>query len=40
MSKYPTKNRKLIVWVNQMANLCQPDEIVWIDGSAKEATGK
>ncbi len=25
-------NKKLIDWVNKMARLCQPDNIVWIDG--------
>ncbi|MBU4345945.1 MAG: phosphoenolpyruvate carboxykinase (GTP) [Candidatus Omnitrophica bacterium] len=33
MSRYPTTNKKLIDWVNKMARLCAPDEIVWIDGS-------
>jgi len=33
MGKYPTTNKKLIDWVNKMAKLCQPDSIVWIDGS-------
>ncbi|MFA6350373.1 MAG: phosphoenolpyruvate carboxykinase (GTP) [Candidatus Omnitrophota bacterium] len=31
--KYPTTNKKLINWVNKMARLCQPENIVWIDGS-------
>ncbi|MDP2923875.1 MAG: phosphoenolpyruvate carboxykinase (GTP) [Candidatus Omnitrophota bacterium] len=31
--KFPTSNKKLINWVNKMARMCQPDEIVWIDGS-------
>jgi len=32
-TKFPTTNKKLIDWVNKMAKLCQPDEIIWIDGS-------
>jgi phosphoenolpyruvate carboxykinase (GTP) len=32
----PTKNRKLIDWVEQVANLTQPDDIHWCDGSAEE----
>lgn len=33
MTKFPTRNKKLIDWVNKMSRMCQPDEIVWIDGS-------
>ncbi|MDD4979654.1 MAG: phosphoenolpyruvate carboxykinase (GTP) [Candidatus Omnitrophica bacterium] len=33
MIKFPTRNKKLVKWVNKMAKLCQPDEIAWIDGS-------
>ncbi|MDD4953755.1 MAG: phosphoenolpyruvate carboxykinase, partial [Candidatus Omnitrophica bacterium] len=33
MKKYPTNNKKLINWVNKMARMCEPDDIVWIDGS-------
>jgi phosphoenolpyruvate carboxykinase (GTP) len=33
MSKYPTHNKELKDWVNKMSRLCQPDDIVWIDGS-------
>lgn len=33
MSKIPTHNKKLKDWVNKVARLCQPDNIVWIDGS-------
>jgi phosphoenolpyruvate carboxykinase (GTP) len=31
--KIPTHNKKLKDWVAKMAKLCQPDDIVWIDGS-------
>ena len=32
----PTKNRKLIAWVAQVAELTQPDAVHWCDGSAEE----
>jgi len=32
----PTKNRKLIEWVDQIASLAQPDRVEWCDGSAEE----
>ncbi len=31
-----TENRKLQTWVDKMAALCQPDNIVWCDGSKQE----
>ncbi len=31
-----TKNKKLISWVNEMAAMCQPDNIHWCDGSQQE----
>ena len=33
MTNFPTHNKKLIEWVKKMARLCEPDDIVWIDGS-------
>ncbi len=32
----PTKNKKLIAWVEQFAALTQPESIHWCDGSAEE----
>jgi phosphoenolpyruvate carboxykinase (GTP) len=32
----PTQNRKLISWVEEIAELTQPDAIHWCDGSAEE----
>ena len=42
MNKFPTHNKALKDWVNKISRLCQPDNIVWIDGSKdqKEALEK
>jgi phosphoenolpyruvate carboxykinase (GTP) len=32
----PTTNQKLLAWVDQVAELTQPDEVRWCDGSAEE----
>src|SRR5215218_7959 len=32
----PTDNRNLISWVEEIANLTQPDAVQWCDGSAEE----
>ena len=32
----PTTNRHLIRWVDKMADLCQPTDIHWVDGSQEE----
>jgi len=34
--KAPTNNAKLVAWVNEIAHLCQPDQVVWCDGSKQE----
>jgi phosphoenolpyruvate carboxykinase (GTP) len=31
-----TKNAKLTAWVNQIAEMCQPDKVHWCDGSEAE----
>src|SRR6202047_1385913 len=32
----PTKNKRLLAWVDEVAALTEPDEIHWCDGSAEE----
>nr|MBA2419873.1 phosphoenolpyruvate carboxykinase [Thermoleophilaceae bacterium] len=32
----PTKNQKLVSWVEEVAGLTQPDSVHWCDGSAEE----
>ena len=34
--QYPTKNKKLIAWVEEVAQLTTPDRIYWCDGSQAE----
>jgi len=36
MEKFPTSDKKLKDWVNKMARLCRPKDIVWIDGSTAQ----
>ena len=32
----PTRNKNVIAWVNQIAQLCEPDKVYWCDGSEAE----
>ena len=32
----PTKHARLIAWVNEIADLCEPDQVHWCDGSQQE----
>jgi len=36
MSTAPTKNAKLLAWVDEIAKLCRPNAIEWCDGSKQE----
>ncbi len=33
----PTKHKRLLAWVEEMAELCEPDSIAWFDGSDAES---
>ena len=32
----PTRNARLLAWVDEMVELCQPDDVHWFDGSDDE----
>ena len=31
-----TNNKKVLTWLDEMTKMCQPDKIVWIDGSESQ----
>src|SRR3954452_10437720 len=39
MKQAPTRNKKLLAWVDEVAALTTPDAIEWCDGSAEEYEG-
>ncbi len=38
MKSFPARNKKIKSWVTAMAKMCNPEKIVWIDGSAEQRT--
>ena len=38
LDQAPTRNRKLLAWVRDVAELTQPDQVYWCDGSEEEWT--
>ncbi len=36
MPKFPTRNTELKNWVNKVSRMCEPDEIIWVDGTLEQ----
>ena len=36
MAQPPTKNQKLVAWVNEVVAMCKPDNVHWCDGTKEE----
>ena len=32
----PTNNKHILLWIEEMADMCRPDNIVWIDGGDEQ----
>jgi phosphoenolpyruvate carboxykinase (GTP) len=39
LDRAPTRHRRLLAWVREVADLTQPDQVVWCDGSDQEWAG-
>ena len=37
LKNVPTNNKYIISWIDDMAKMCSPDRIVWIDGTDEQA---
>ena len=31
-----TKNKKLLAWIKEVQDMCEPDQVYWCDGSQQE----
>ena len=37
LNNTPTNNEYVLLWIDEMAKMCRPDKIVWIDGTENQA---